>query len=122
MKFLKTLNHWFFWARRFCVSLFDYAEIWWCLITKKLSFYWLSIRQRIGSVRGLSFNNIFCRTNLYRDLTSWRKWPMIFLLEHMCGGLFLECTVISVLGCFILSFGLCAGFAEAWNFQDNVSL
>ena len=44
-----------------------------------------------------------------------------FLPEHMGGGLVLGFTVISVLGCFIFSFGLCTVYAEAGNFQDNIS-
>ena len=46
-----------------CWSVWLYRKLW-CLIIKNIPFRMLSIQLRTGSVRGLSFRSLPCRTNL----------------------------------------------------------
>ena len=65
---------------------------------KKIPFCRLSTQLRTGSVLGLFFRSILCRTSLQRPLFSWHRWPRFFLPGYMGGGLVLGLTVISVEG------------------------
>ena len=122
MEFIKNISHQYFKARQSCVGLFGYTEMLWCSITKNLPFCRLSTQLRTGSVHGLSFRSILCRTSLQRPLISWHRWPRIFFARahgwrsslridsHQCGRIFIKLF----LGC--VSFRQRSG-----KFQDDVS-